>query len=76
MPTAGFRWTFTGADTGTSVVEQVADAHLAAAAVGGRAWQRFKFRAVGPGTARLLFAYGRSWEPEPRRTEQVQVQVE
>ncbi len=74
VPTAGFRWTLTGSGGGP-VVQLVDSAVTPGAAVGGRARQRFTFRAVSAGTTTLTFSYGRSWDREPRRAHQVHVTI-
>jgi predicted secreted protein len=72
VPTAGFTWEVIlppAAAERVVLLEQAWD--RPSSRVGGRAVQRFRFRAVGPGDVVLTFRYRRRWQKAKPRGERV-----
>jgi predicted secreted protein len=66
QPTAGYRWRAVlppGARARLEPIGQTTEAR--GSQLGAPAIQRFRFRALEPGTVTLDFHYGRHWETEP-----------
>jgi predicted secreted protein len=69
LSTAGYAWTVDTQEAERRL-EYLGDSweNPPGELVGTASRQRFRFRAIAPGTATLHFSYGRSWEPKPERT--------
>lgn len=65
-PTTGYRWNLAGQipDCLELVQQEYVPDEATEGAVGAGGQEVYTFRAVGKGTARLVFEYRRSWEPE------------
>ena len=77
-PTIGYRWDFTdAAASGSLELEQEQYERPASALPGAQGKSVWTFRAVKPGSARLVFQYRRPWEADvaPVRVETYVVRV-
>ena len=72
-PTAGYRWRLEL--DGKPYILALNDSFVPGAAPGAAGQHRWKLQAHQPGEARLVFWYGRSWEPEPARSFSVTVRI-
>lgn len=78
VPTGGFKWQVSIPPQAASVIRYMGMAWETPTppALGGTSLQRFRFKAVGPGTTSLVFRYGRQWEGSDQQVKTVSVVVE
>lgn len=77
-PGTGAEWSFDADESENAhivEVEAIGYGEPDSELIGGPAPFTFRLTPLEPGSARLVFNYGRSWESEPFRTHELRVQV-
>jgi predicted secreted protein len=74
MATAGYVWSLRDPPGLLRPVEETTE--RGGGGVGAAVRQKFLFEPVAPGSAKLVFQYGRPWEKAATETVEIQVQVE
>jgi predicted secreted protein len=72
--TGGYVWSAEVTEGGV-VVEELPPRGADPAILGGPVDAAFRITAKGPGTSLIRFSYGRVWEKEPVRTQELRVRV-
>lgn len=77
-PGTGAAWSFSEDESEGADIVEVEDlgyGEPAGEAIGGPAPYRFRFKALEPGSARLVFVYKRSWETEVLREQTLRMTI-